>query len=61
MPLRQKATRGLTWSLIERWGNELLALGIFVVLSRHLDPAAFGLVALANVVIDFARRFVDQG
>ena len=61
MGLRQKATRGLTWSLIERWGNELLALGIFVVLSRHLDPAAFGLVALANVVIDFARRFVDQG
>ena len=61
MALRQKATRGLTWSLIERWGNELLALGIFVVLSRQLDPAAFGLVALANVVIDFARRFVDQG
>jgi PST family polysaccharide transporter len=59
--LRERATKGLVWSLIERWGNEVLALGIFAVLSRQLEPEAFGLVALASVVIDFARRFVDQG
>jgi PST family polysaccharide transporter len=59
--LRERATKGLAWSLVERWGNEVLALGIFVVLSRQLGPEAFGLVALASVVIDFLRRFVDQG
>jgi PST family polysaccharide transporter len=61
MSLRKDAARGLTWSGIERWGNELLGLGVFIVLSRQLEPAAFGLVALATVVTDFARRFVDQG
>jgi PST family polysaccharide transporter len=61
MALREQTTRGLTWSLIERWGNELVALGIFAVLSRQLEPQAFGLMALSMVVIDFARRFVDQG
>jgi len=61
MTLRERAARGLTWSLVERWGNEILALGIFAVLSRQLEPQAFGLVALATVMIDFARRFVDGG
>ena len=61
MSLRERAARGLTWSLIERWGNEVLAIGIFAVLSRQLEPQAFGLVALASVVIDFLRRVVDGG
>lgn len=61
MGLREDATRGLTWSGVERWGNELLGLAVFVVLSRQLGPEAFGLVALAAVVIDFGQRFVDQG
>ena len=61
MALRERATKGLAWSLIERWGTELFGLGIFMVLSRQLEPEAFGLVALATVVIDFAQRFVDQG
>jgi PST family polysaccharide transporter len=61
MGLRDDATRGLTWSGVERWSNELLALGVFVVLSRQLGPEVFGLVALAAVVIDFGQRFVDQG
>ena len=61
MALRERATKGLAWSLIERWGTELAGLGIFMVLSRMLGPEEFGLVALATVVIDFAQRFVDQG
>lgn len=61
MSLRDDAARGLTWSGVERWGNELLGLAVFVVLSRQLGPEAFGLVALAAVVIDFGQRFVDQG
>jgi len=59
--LRERATRGVTWSLIERWGNQLLALAVFMVLSRQLGPEAFGLVSLAMVVVEFTRMFVDQG
>jgi PST family polysaccharide transporter len=59
--LRKQAVRGVSWSLVERWGAELLSIGVFMVLSRQLSVQAFGLVALASVVIDFARRIVDGG
>ncbi|MEN8161545.1 MAG: oligosaccharide flippase family protein, partial [Myxococcota bacterium] len=61
MALRKRAVRGATWSLVERWGAELLAIAVFIVLSRQLSVQAFGLIALAMVVIDFARRIVDGG
>jgi PST family polysaccharide transporter len=61
MALRKRAARGATWSLVERWGAEVLAIAVFVVLSRQLSVQAFGLVAFAMVVIDFARRIVDGG
>jgi PST family polysaccharide transporter len=59
--LRKEATRGVVWSALERWGSQVLGFGIFTVLARELEPAAFGLVALAGVVIEFVRVFVDQG
>jgi PST family polysaccharide transporter len=59
--LRKEATRGVAWSALERWGSQVLSFGIFTVLARELEPSAFGLVALAGVVIEFVRVFVDQG
>jgi O-antigen/teichoic acid export membrane protein len=59
--LRKQATRGVAWSALERWGSQLLGLAVFAVLARKLEPSAFGLVALAAVVIEFVRVFVDQG
>lgn len=61
MGLRKQATRGVAWSALERWGSQLLGLAVFAVLARKLEPSAFGLVALAAVVIEFVRVFVDQG
>jgi O-antigen/teichoic acid export membrane protein len=59
--LRKQATRGVAWSALERWGSQLLGLAVFAVLARKLDPAAFGLVALAGVMLEYVRVFVDQG
>lgn len=59
--LQGRVARGLTWTLIDTWGTQLLGLVIFVLLARLLLPVDFGLVALAAVFVAFAQLLVDQG
>jgi PST family polysaccharide transporter len=61
MTLKQKAARGVVWSVIQKWGMEAISFLSFVSLSRLLDPEAFGLVAMASVFTAFAQIFLDQG
>ncbi|MEP7159242.1 MAG: lipopolysaccharide biosynthesis protein, partial [Chloroflexota bacterium] len=59
--LQQRVARGLSWTLLDTWGTQLLGLLVFVILARLLDQVAFGLVALAAVFVTFAQLFVDSG
>jgi O-antigen/teichoic acid export membrane protein/LPS sulfotransferase NodH len=61
MNLREKAAHGILWSVIQKWGREVVSFLTFVVLSRLLAPEAFGLVALASVFTVFVEMFLDQG
>lgn len=61
MSLRQKAAKGIVWSVIQKWGREAVSFLTFVALSRLLDPEAFGLVALATAFTAFIHIFLDQG
>jgi len=61
MKLRQKAAKGVVWSVIQKWGRELITFITFIVLSRLLPPEAFGLVAMATVFTAFMEIFLDQG
>ena len=59
--LERRAARGLTWTLIDTWGTQILGLIVFAILTNLLLPDQFGLVALAAVFVSFAQLFVDQG
>ncbi len=59
--LRTRVARGLTWTLIDNWGAQLLGLGILVVLLRLVEVEDVGLVALAAAIVGLAQLFVDQG
>ena len=61
MSLRQKAAKGILWSVIQKWGRAGISIVTFVILSRLLSPDAFGLVALATVFTVFIELFLDQG
>lgn len=61
MSLRRKAMEGIVWSAVQTWGRQVLAFVVFLILSRLLEPEAFGLVAMATVFVAFARVFLDQG
>lgn len=61
MNLQKKALSGVFWSIIQKWGSQLVSTAVFLLLARLLGAKAFGLVALANVYIAFAEIFLDQG
>ena len=61
MSFRQKAAKGILWSVIQKWGREAISFLILMVLTRLLAPEAFGLVALAAIFTDFLETFLDQG
>lgn len=61
MSLREKAAKGLVWSVIQKWGRAAITTVFFVILSRLLTPEAFGLVALASIFTELVEIFLDQG
>jgi O-antigen/teichoic acid export membrane protein len=61
MNLKQNSVRGLAWSAAQSSGGQVTTLIVFALLARLLDPSAFGLIALANIFVAFAKVFADQG
>ncbi|ACK72571.1 polysaccharide biosynthesis protein [Gloeothece citriformis PCC 7424] len=61
MSIKQKALKGIVWSVIQQWGGQAISLIIFLVLARLLTPEAFGLLSLANLFLAFMQIFLEQG
>ncbi|PSF37812.1 flippase [Aphanothece hegewaldii CCALA 016] len=61
MSLKKQTIQGIFWSAIQNWGGQTGSLIVFLILARLLTPEAFGLVALANVFINFMQIFLEQG
>ncbi|HEY2771480.1 MAG TPA: lipopolysaccharide biosynthesis protein [Solirubrobacteraceae bacterium] len=60
-PRGESAGRAVIWNGLQTWGQNLISLGVFLVLARLLSPADFGLSASAFVIIYFFRALVDAG
>ena len=61
MDFRHKVVKAIFWSATQNWGGKAISFLVFLVLSRLLEPEAFGLVALAYTFTTFAQIFLDQG
>lgn len=61
MSLKQKTVKGIFWSFIEKWCNQIVSTSVFLILARILGPEAFGLTALAGVFLAFMMPFLNQG
>ncbi|MDX1615907.1 MAG: lipopolysaccharide biosynthesis protein [Candidatus Promineifilaceae bacterium] len=59
--LRRKTAPGVTWRALGAWGSQLSTLVVFIVLTRLLEPEAFGLVAMATVFTSLMAVFAEQG
>ena len=56
-----KIISNLFWKFAERIGSQLVSLILSTIIARILDPADYGTMVLANVVITILRVFVDSG
>lgn len=59
--LRRKATSGILWSAIERYGQQSCAFVVQLILARLLAPEEFGLIAMVVVFIAISGALIDAG
>ena len=59
--LREKTIKGVVWSALQNTLGPLVSFVVFFVLARLIEPAAFGLLALATVAINFFQLFMSGG
>lgn len=61
MALEAQILTGLKWTAGARFGGQLMTWAISILVMRLLQPADYGLVAMASVAIVFLNVFADVG
>ncbi len=61
LSLKTQTISGVKWTTLSTVVVNILQLTQIAILSRFLDPTAFGLMALVTVVIGFSQAFLDMG
>jgi len=61
MSVKQKFARSASWMVVGTTFNQISTFVVFIVLSRILSPAQFGLVAFATLFIDLSRPIITTG
>ncbi|WP_441000658.1 MOP flippase family protein [Fodinibius sp. SL11] len=61
MDFKSTAISGVKWTTVDKVGKAVFQLLQVAILTRFLPKEAFGLVAMAVVVIGFTNIFVDMG
>ena len=51
--LSRSSITALVWSAVERWGGQLVALAVYMVLARMLGPDDFGLLVSTSHLFRF--------
>jgi len=59
--LTYKTLHGLKWSYLSTIVNSVLQIGFTAIMARLLEPAAFGLIAMAGVILRFGSYFAQMG
>ena len=59
--IKQKAIKGIQWSLIDNIANSGFTFLVGIVLARILSPVEFGILGLITVFIAVSNSIVDGG
>lgn len=55
------AIRSVKWVALDKWVGRLTTFAVFIVLGRLVPPTAFGLIALASVVVTVLQSLINSG
>ena len=56
-----KTNASVLFRLVFKGGQQLVALGLAILLARILSPSEFGVIAVANMIIHYANNFTNFG
>lgn len=59
--LTSRTMSGLRWSYLSSGVNAVAQLAVTAILARLLYPAAFGVVAMAALILSFGQYFAQMG
>lgn len=59
--LKHKAVNGVLWRIGEQGTNQIIGLGISIILARLIMPDQFGMIAMLSVFTAVANVFIDSG
>ncbi|MGV7222799.1 MAG: lipopolysaccharide biosynthesis protein [Nitrospinales bacterium] len=59
--LTARTLHGLKWSYLGTVVKTILQIGVAAIMARLLDPTAFGLIAMAGVILRFGQYFSQMG
>jgi len=61
MSLKKEASVGILWVIVERFGQQILQIVIFIILARLLTPEDFGLIGMLLIFLAIGQSFIDSG
>ncbi len=61
MSLKEKAKSGIAWNVVADFSIQVLRFGSSIVLARLLFPQDFGMMGIATIFINFAKRLANFG
>ena len=59
--LKEKTTKGVIWSFVDKFGQQILYLLFGVVLARIVSPSDYGLIGVLSVFIAISNTLIDSG
>lgn len=59
--LKSRATRGMLWSALDKFGVQAGQFVIGILLARILMPADFGLIGMLSIFLALSQAFIDSG
>ncbi len=59
--LLKKSAKGIKWSMLASVFNMSLQIAYTSVMAYLLDPVAFGIMAIASVIVDLGRQVTNMG
>jgi len=61
MKFKEVALKGIAWTGLQKFINQIFLFFVFALLARLLEPEDFGLVSMATIFVALLQAFVEQG
>ncbi|HWZ35762.1 MAG TPA: oligosaccharide flippase family protein, partial [Mucilaginibacter sp.] len=61
MDLKKTAVSSILWSLWQQISLKIVSFCVTIYISRLLDPAQFGLIAMLSIFVAIGNSLVDSG